>query len=227
MRVSAAAISICLALLLSCGGCSNEEPPPVQKAKVVKPIRRPIPEKTKMALPDHDVWVKDEAEKRADTGISTFEEEALKTPEPVDKIIVATKKQSGYPLAETTPGKAKTSLDGIEADFKAEAKKREDVWISPFEKEALKTPEPVDREIVATKKQMTGYDLVRPTPEKPEKPADTGIPPPEEKALKALEPVAEEEVASKQKMAGYYTIESSDSLSGIAARKDVYGDSLP
>ena len=72
MKLSATIISICLTLFLFCGGCSREEPPPppTKKIKVVKPIKRPPPEK-------------DETEEKEDKEIkaSSVEEKALKAPE--------------------------------------------------------------------------------------------------------------------------------------------------
>jgi hypothetical protein len=54
MRVSATIISICLTGFLLCAGCSREEPPPVKETKVVKPIKRPAPEKAKPLITDRD-----------------------------------------------------------------------------------------------------------------------------------------------------------------------------
>jgi len=52
MKVSAAIISISLALFQCCGGCSREQPPPLREQgyKVVMPIKRPASEKAATSL---------------------------------------------------------------------------------------------------------------------------------------------------------------------------------
>ena len=75
MRVLATIISICLTAFLLCGGCSREEPPPVKETKVVKPIKRPAPEKAKPLLTDRDEGAKDEARERGEVRTAAVEKE--------------------------------------------------------------------------------------------------------------------------------------------------------
>ena len=83
MRVSATTVSICLTLLLSCLGCSKEEPPPpqVKNYKVVMPIKRPAPEKVQTALPRKEENAKEEAKEAAEVKTVVVEEKAIKPPE--------------------------------------------------------------------------------------------------------------------------------------------------
>jgi len=83
MRVSATTVSICLTLLLSCLGCSKEEPPPpqVKNYKVVMPIKRPAPEKVQTALPRKEEKAKEEAKEAAEVKTAAVKEETIKPPE--------------------------------------------------------------------------------------------------------------------------------------------------
>jgi len=76
MRDSATIISICLMPFLLYGGCSREEPPPVQESKVVRPIKRP--EKATPLLTDRDERAEDEAMEAQETRTAAREKEKLK-----------------------------------------------------------------------------------------------------------------------------------------------------
>jgi len=79
MRISATAMLICLALFFFSLGCSREEPPPPQakSAKVVKPVRKAIPEQKGGALPDKGAKPGDEAPETIEAEIASLEK-ALK-----------------------------------------------------------------------------------------------------------------------------------------------------
>jgi len=81
MKVSAATISICLTLFLWCGGCSREEPPPVQKIKVVKPIKIPAPEKAETSVTDEEEKAKTGVKEAEEVKTAAVEEKALTMPE--------------------------------------------------------------------------------------------------------------------------------------------------
>ena len=75
MRGSTQIISICLMPFLLYGGCSREEPPPVQETKVVRPIKRPAPEKAKTLLTDRGERAKDEAREPGEVKTAAVEKE--------------------------------------------------------------------------------------------------------------------------------------------------------
>ena len=81
MRDSAQIISVCLTAFLLCGGCSRKEPPPVKETKVVKPIQRPAPEKTKTPLSDRDERAKDEVMEAGEVRSAAVEKVAATPPE--------------------------------------------------------------------------------------------------------------------------------------------------
>jgi hypothetical protein len=83
MKLSATIIFICLTFFLCYGGCSREEPPPppVQNVKVVKPIKRPAPEKAKASLTDKERKATTEAKEGEAVKTAALAERALKTPE--------------------------------------------------------------------------------------------------------------------------------------------------
>ncbi len=111
MKVSAAIISICLTLLLSCLGCSKEEPPhpPVQNYKVVMPIKRPAPEKattslTGTSLPQKqrssfEAWLESFRKEAFDSGISQKTLHAAFTGlEPIPQVIELDRSQPEFKL---------------------------------------------------------------------------------------------------------------------------------
>lgn len=113
MKISAIIISICLTLFLLCGGCSMEEPPPppVKKIKVVKPIKRPAPEKAKTTLTDKEERPKTEAKEVERVKTAAVEEKALKTPEADDREKETAKEEvTGYYIV-----KKGESLSGVAA----------------------------------------------------------------------------------------------------------------
>ena len=73
MRGSATIISICVMPFLLYGGCSREEPPPVQESKVVRPIKRP--EKAKPLLTDRDERAEDVAMETQEASTAAREKE--------------------------------------------------------------------------------------------------------------------------------------------------------
>lgn len=81
MKVSATTISICLTLFLWCGGCSREEPPPVQKIKEVKPIKIPAPEKAETSVTDEEEKAKTGVKEAEEVKTAAVEEKALTMPE--------------------------------------------------------------------------------------------------------------------------------------------------
>lgn len=81
MKVSAATISICLTLFLWWGGCSREEPPPVQKIKEVKPIKIPAPEKAETSVTDEEEKAKTGVKEGEEVKTAAVEEKALTMPE--------------------------------------------------------------------------------------------------------------------------------------------------
>ncbi|NVM26535.1 MAG: SPOR domain-containing protein [Desulfobacterales bacterium] len=81
MKASATAISICLTLSLWCGGCSREEPPPVQKIKEVKPIKMPVPEKAKTPLTNEEEKANTVVKEAEEVKTAALEQKALTIPE--------------------------------------------------------------------------------------------------------------------------------------------------
>ena len=111
MKVSATTISICLTLFLWCGGCSREEPPPVQKIKEVRPIKIPAPEKAKASLTNEGEKAKTEAKEGEDVKTAAVEERALTRPETDErKKETAVEEVTGYYIVEKGD-----SLSGIAA----------------------------------------------------------------------------------------------------------------
>ncbi len=80
MKGSAIIISICLTPFLLCGGCSREEPPPVQNYKVVMPIKRPAPEKAETSPTDEEKATT-EAKEAGGAKVEAVEQEAIGPPE--------------------------------------------------------------------------------------------------------------------------------------------------
>jgi len=80
MKGSAIIISICLIPFLLCGGCSREEPPPVQNYKVVMPIKRPAPEKAKTSPTDEEKATT-EAKEAGGAKVEAVAQEAIGPPE--------------------------------------------------------------------------------------------------------------------------------------------------
>ena len=109
MRDSAQIISVCLTAFLLCGGCSREEPPPVKETKVVKPIQRPAPEKTKTPLSDRNERAKDEAMEAGEVRSAAVEKGAATPPgKEARQKEKAGKKVAGYYIV-----KEGESLSGI------------------------------------------------------------------------------------------------------------------
>jgi len=81
MRDSARIISVCLTAFLLCGGCSREEPPPVKSTKVVRPIKRPVPEKAEELVIDREEKAKDEAKEAEEVKTAAVEKVAATPPE--------------------------------------------------------------------------------------------------------------------------------------------------
>ena len=119
MKVSAATISVCLTLFLWCGSCSREEPPPVQKIKVVKPIKIPAPEKAETSVTDEEEKTKTGVKEAEEVKTAAVEEKALTMPETdAREKETAMKEVTGYYTA-----KSGDSLSAIAA--------REDVYGDP------------------------------------------------------------------------------------------------
>jgi len=86
-------------------------PPPVKKIKVVKPIKRPAPEKAKTTLTDKEEKAKTEAKEVEEVKTAAVEEKALKMPEADDREKeTAIEEVTGYYIV-----KKGDSLSGITA----------------------------------------------------------------------------------------------------------------
>ena len=86
-------------------------PPPVKKIKVVKPIKRPAPEKAKTTLTDKEERPKTEAKEVERVKTAAVEEKALKTPEADDREKETAKEEmTGYYIV-----KKGESLSGVAA----------------------------------------------------------------------------------------------------------------
>lgn len=99
MKFEITIISICVTSLFLCGACSEgEQPlPPVQKTKVVMPIKRPTPESTKTSSPTQEVKAKPEVKDVGEVKTAAVDEKALKVPEQVIKEKEApVKEEAGY-----------------------------------------------------------------------------------------------------------------------------------
>lgn len=83
MMKTSAIISICLTFLLSCLGCSREEPtpPPVKKYKVVMPIKKPVPKKAETTLPSKKKKTKEETKEATEVKTAAIEEKTIRPPE--------------------------------------------------------------------------------------------------------------------------------------------------
>ncbi len=111
MKVSATTISICLTLSLWCGGCSREEPPPVQKIKEVRPIKIPAPEKAETSVTDEEKKAKTGVKEAEEVKTAAVEEKALTMPETDErKKETAVEEVTGYYIVEEGD-----SLSGIAA----------------------------------------------------------------------------------------------------------------
>jgi LysM repeat protein len=132
------------------------------------------------------------------------------------------------------------SLFGEEIKSEDEVKEGEEIKIPSIE-EALKALEPGAREKEGAMEEVVGYGVVEPVLEKAEIPLagveekakkepkeedDLKTPVVEGKALKIPEPDAREKETVTEEIPGYYVVKKTDTLSAIAAREDVYGDSL-
>lgn len=122
MRIAAAAISICVILLLLVLGCSEEEQPIYsgQPVKVKKPIRKPVPEKAKIALPVKVVKPELESEKTPIVESPAVEEKTIESQERIaKKTETSTKEEEGYYIT-----KDGDNLSGIA--------KRKDIYGDPL-----------------------------------------------------------------------------------------------
>jgi len=122
MKVPATIISTCLTLSLSCFGCSKEEspPPPVEKYKVVMPVKRPAPETAETELPSKVEKGKEEAEEPAEVKTAAVGEKAVEPPgtETIEKEKAAGEEAGYYTVKR---GDTLSSISG-----------REDVYADPL-----------------------------------------------------------------------------------------------
>ncbi len=139
------------------------------------------------------------------------------------------------------PNEGRVSLIGEEIKSEDEVEEGEEIKIPNIE-EVLKALEPGARQKEGAMDEVVGYGVVEPVLEKAKIPLagveekakeeakgkdDLKTPVVEEKALKTPEPDARgKERVIEAILPGYYVVKKTDTLSAIAAREDVYGDSL-
>ncbi|MDY6988144.1 MAG: SPOR domain-containing protein [Thermodesulfobacteriota bacterium] len=142
MRISATATLICLALFFFSLGCSREEPPPPQakSAKVVKPVRKAIPEQRGGALPDKEATPGDDAPETIEAEIASLEE-ALKALGPAagekDKTV---QDMVRHHEPKPTPVPTKIPPTGEGPETPDEIKEAVGVKVSALEEKGLTTP---------------------------------------------------------------------------------------
>ncbi|MBW1862345.1 MAG: SPOR domain-containing protein [Deltaproteobacteria bacterium] len=118
MKFETTIISICVTSFFLCGACSEgEQPlPPVQKTKVVMPIKRPTPEKTKTSPPTQEVKAKPEVKDMCEVKTAAVDEKAQKVPEQVTKGKEApVKEKAGYYIVKK--GDSLSSIAGKKAVY--------------------------------------------------------------------------------------------------------------
>ena len=138
------------------------------------------------------------------------------------------------------PNEGGVSLIGEEIKSEDEVEEGEEIKIPNIE-EVLKALEPGARQKEGAMDEVVGYGVVEPVLEKAKIPLagveekakeeakgkdDLKTPVVEGKALKIPEPDAREKETVTEEIPGYYVVKKTDTLSAIAAREDVYGDSL-
>ncbi|MDY6951123.1 MAG: SPOR domain-containing protein [Thermodesulfobacteriota bacterium] len=162
MRISATAMLICLALFLFSLGCSREEPPPPQgkSAKVVKPVRKAIPEQRARVFPDNEARPGDEAPETIEAEIASLEE-ALKALGPTsgeEKKAVQDIVRHHEPKPTPAPTKIPLVDKGPEAPD--EIKKAAGAEVSAVKEKELKAPAlDVSKQVEQTEK-MAGFFFV-------------------------------------------------------------------
>ena len=138
------------------------------------------------------------------------------------------------------PNEGGVSLIGEEIKSEDEVEEGEEIKIPNIE-EVLKALEPGARQKEGAMDEVVGYGVVEPVLEKAKIPLagveekakeeakgkdDLKTPVVEGKALKTPEPDARGKERVIEEIPGYYVVKKTDTLSAIAAREDVYGDSL-
>jgi len=162
MRISATAMLICLALFLFSLGCSREEPPSPQakSPKMVKPVRKAIPEQIGGALPDKEAKPDDETPETIEAEIASLEE-ALKALGPA----AGEKNKTVQDMVrhhepKPTPVPTEIPLTGKGPETPEEIKTAVGVEVSALEKKGLETPAlDVSRQVEQTEK-MAGFFFV-------------------------------------------------------------------
>lgn len=120
MKFETNIISICVTSLFLCGACSEgEQPlPPVQGTKVVMPIKRPIPEKTKTSSPTQEVKAKPEVKDMGGVKTAALEEKRVKVSGTETKKKVketSVKEEAGYYIVKK--GDSLSSIAGKKAVY--------------------------------------------------------------------------------------------------------------
>ncbi|MDY6837539.1 MAG: SPOR domain-containing protein [Thermodesulfobacteriota bacterium] len=162
MRISATAMLICLALFLCFLGCSREEPPPPQakSAKVVKPVRKAIPEQRGGALPGKEAKSGDRAPETIEAEIASLEE-ALKALGPTpgeENRTVQDIVRHHEPKPTSAPTKIPPTGKGPETP--EEIKEAMGEKVSVLEEKGLKTPAvDISKQVEETEK-MAGFFFV-------------------------------------------------------------------
>jgi len=101
MKFEMTIISICMTSVFLWGACSDGEQslPPVQKTKVVMPIKRPTPEKPKIPSPTQEVEAKPDVKGSSEVKTAALEEKGVKASgtEPKKEVKeTAVKEEAGY-----------------------------------------------------------------------------------------------------------------------------------
>ena len=120
MKFETTIISICVISLCLWGGCSDGEQssPPVQKTKVVMPIKRPTPKKPKISSPTQEVKTKPEVKGVGEGKTAALEEKAVKisrTEPEKKKKETAAKEEAGYYVVKK--GDSLSSIAGKKAVY--------------------------------------------------------------------------------------------------------------